>query len=113
LLDDDFILEVPFNVSGTNDYSDIMHRIEQIKRQFKETWKFLVDIKYDEIDITSGNNTNNAFAETLGNMKLSTDGRYRNRYIFRFDAREGLLVRIREYTNPITSIKAWGERHSG
>ena len=41
-------------------------------------------------------------------MKMATGLPYENRYVFRFDAEDGKITRIREYLNPVTSAIAFG-----
>ncbi len=41
-------------------------------------------------------------------MMMANGRPYRNRYIFRFETKNGKITRIREYTNPVTSAIAFG-----
>ena len=108
LLADGFALEVPFNVSGTNDLSDSWYGLEAAAANFEETWKTIEVVKYAEVEVTAGRDSNVAFAETLGDMKMANGRPYRNRYVFRFDTEGGKIKRIREYANPVTSMVAYG-----
>jgi ketosteroid isomerase-like protein len=103
-----FVLEVPYNVSGTNDLSDSWHGLEAAAVNFARTWQKIEVVKYAEIEITAGKDANVAFAETLGDMQMASGRPYRNRYVFRFDTEGGKIKRIREYANPVTSLQAWG-----
>jgi ketosteroid isomerase-like protein len=108
LLADGFVLEVPYNVSGTNDLSDSWYGLETASANFEQTWKTIEVVQYAEIEVTAGKDANVAFAETLGDMKMANGRPYRNRYVFRFDTRDGKIGRVREYANPVTSMTAWG-----
>jgi len=108
LLTDDFVLEVPFNVSGTNDLSDSWYGLDTASTNFEATWETIETVKYSEIEITAGRDADVAFAETLGAMRMANGKPYRNRYIFRFDTQNGKIRRVREYANPVTSMIAWG-----
>lgn len=108
LLAEDFVLEVPYNVSGTNDLSDSWHGLEAASANFTKTWACIELVKYAELEITPCRDDNVAFAEALGDMRLANGRPYRNRYVFRFDTADGKILRIREYANPITSIVASG-----
>lgn len=108
IISDDFILEVPYNISGTNDFSDNWVGVDMVSDNFDKTWKNIEVVKYAEIRVTAGNDPDIAFAETLGNMKLANGRPYRNRYVFRFDTEGGKIKRLREYANPVTSALAFG-----
>lgn len=108
LLADGFALEVPLNVSGSNDLSDSWHGLEAADRNYDEAFRIIADTTYTDFEVTPGKDDNVAFIETLGVMTMANGRPYRNRYVFRFDARDGKLVRIREYCNPVTSAVAFG-----
>lgn len=50
------------------------------------------------------------FVESRGNIIMSSGHEYRNRYVFRFDVEGDIIVRLREYYNPITSGLAFGRK---
>jgi ketosteroid isomerase-like protein len=108
LLADGFALEVPYNVSGTNDLSDSWYGLEVAGVNFEKTWKTIDVVKYSEIEVTAARDSNVAFAETLGDMTMASGRPYRNRYVFRFDIEGEKIKRIREYANPVTSMAAYG-----
>lgn len=108
ILADDFALEVPFNVPGTNDYSDSWRGLEAADANYDVTFRIIQDLIYTELEFTPGRDDNVAFAEGLGVMTMANGRPYRNRYIFRFETRDGKLSRIREYANPVTSAIAFG-----
>ena len=47
------------------------------------------------------------FIEQRGNMTMADGRPYRNRYVFRFDVRDGRVSHVREYINPIISAHAF------
>jgi ketosteroid isomerase-like protein len=108
IIADDFVLEVPLNVSGSNDFSDSWRGLEAADANYDTTFRIIEDLVYTELEFTPGSDPDIAFAEGLGVMKMANGRPYRNRYIFRFEARDGKLCRIREYTNPVTSAIAFG-----
>lgn len=108
ILADEFALEVPLNVSGSNDYSDSWRGLEAANANYDTTFRIIADIVYTELEFTPGKDRDIAFAEGLGTMRMANGRPYRNRYIFRFESRNGKLWRIREYTNPVTSAIAFG-----
>ena len=103
LLAEDFALEVPCNVSGTNDLSDSWYGLEAAAANFDATFRKIEILKYADLLFTPGPDDRIAFAEGRGVMTLATGRPYRNIYIFRFDTEHGKIRRIREYCNPITA----------
>lgn len=108
LLAEDFVLEVPCNLSGTNDLSDSWSGLEAADANYEITFRKIEVLKYVDIEFTQGDDRSVAFAEGLGVMKMANGNPYRNRYVFRFDVSGGKIKRIREYLNPITSALAFG-----
>lgn len=108
ILADDFALEIPINLSGTNDYSDSWQGLEAADANYDTTFRIIQDIVYVDLEVTPGSDPDIAFIEGLGVMTMANGRPYRNRYVFRFEAKDGKLTRIREYTNPVTSAIAFG-----
>ena len=108
ILAGDFVLEVPFNISGTNDYSDSWQGLEAADANYDTTFRIIQDLVYTDLEFTAGSDPNVAFAEGLGTMMMANGRPYRNRYVFRFESEDGKLTRIREYANPVTSAIAFG-----
>jgi ketosteroid isomerase-like protein len=108
MITDDFALEVPLNVSGTNDLSDSWYGLEGANRNYDLAFRMIEDLVYTDIEVTPGQDPNIAFAEGLGVMRMANGRPYGNRYIFRFDVEGGRIKRIREYTSPVTAALAFG-----
>lgn len=108
IISDDFALEVPLDTSGANDGSDSWRGLEAADANYDLTFQIIQDLVYPDMDFTPGLNPDVAFAEGMGEMRMANGRPYRNCYIFRFDARDGKLWRIREYTNPVTGAIAFG-----
>lgn len=104
----DFALEVPSNLSGTNDMADSWYGLEAADANFDTAFRIIAVTAFSELEFTPGQNPDIAFAEGLGAMTMANGRPYNNRYVFRFDSRDGKLVRVREYVNPITSAIAFG-----
>jgi ketosteroid isomerase-like protein len=107
ILTDDFTLVVPCTLSGVNDNSSATWSGRTGPNgadvNLDEAFKKIEPIRYPELEFTAGQNPEIAFAEGMGDMRMSATGRhYRNIYVFRFDSEAGKLKRIREYVNPIT-----------
>jgi ketosteroid isomerase-like protein len=103
LLAEDFILEMPCNVSGTNDKSDSWHGREVTRSKFGEAFQTIETIHFEELEFTQGCEPDTAFVEGRGVMKMYNGRPYDNRYVFRFDAEDGKIKRVREYLNPVTA----------
>ena len=108
LLAGDFALEVPNNVAGTNDKSDSWYGLEAADANYDMAFKVIAETTYSDFEVTPGKDDGVAFIETMGVMTMANGRPYNNRYVFRFDARNGKLFRIREYLNPVTSAVAFG-----
>lgn len=108
IVTEDFALEVPLNTSGTNDLSDTWRGLDAAGANYDTAFRIIEDLVYTELEITPGADPGVAFAEGLGEMRMANGRPYCNRYVFRFDARDGKLWRIREYANPVTGAIAFG-----
>ena len=108
LLAEDFALEVPCNVSGTNDLSDSWHGLENAAANYDATFRKIEVLQYADLEFTPGRDDRIAFAEGRGVMRMASGRPYRNIYIFRFDVENGKIRRIREYANPVTAALSMG-----
>ena len=106
LLAEDFALEVPCNVSGTNDFSDSWRGLEAAATNYDATFQKIELLKYVDVEITPGRDDRIAFLEGRGVMRMASGRPYNNIYIFRFDTEHGKIRRIREYANPVTAALA-------
>ena len=102
LLADDFALEIPCNISGSNDLSDSWYGIENAGPNYDGAFRMIDVIKYVDVEITQAHDPSIAFLEGLGEMRMANGNPYRNRYVFRFDVAGDKITRVREYVNPIT-----------
>ena len=108
ILADDFTLEIPCNLSGTNDLSDSWSGLQVADAKYEATFRKIEVLKYVDLEFIQSVDRSIAFAEGLGVMKMANGNPYRNRYVFRFDVKGGKIKRIREYLTPITSAIAMG-----
>ena len=108
ILAEDFALEVPCNISGTNDLSDSWYGLEAADANFDLAFQVIADTTYEGLEFTPARDPDIAFAEGMGVMTMANGRPYGNRYIFRFDSENGKLRRVREYLNPVTSAIAFG-----
>ncbi len=108
ILAEDFTLEIPCNISGTNDFSDSWSGLDKADVNYDNTFRKIEVLQYDELEFMQCSDPSIAFAEGLGVMMMANGNPYRNRYVFRFDTENGKIKRIREYLNPITSALSFG-----
>jgi ketosteroid isomerase-like protein len=108
IITDDFVLEVPCNVSGTNDFSDSWRGIKAASAGWDSAFERIEVLQYRDLEFTGAEGGTVAFAEGRGVMRMANGRPYENRYVFRFDVEGGKLKRIREYANPVTAAVAFG-----
>jgi ketosteroid isomerase-like protein len=104
LLADDFTLEIPCNISGSNDRSDSWRGIENAGPNYDQAFQMIEVLKYADVEITQAADPSIAFLEGRGTMRMANGNPYNNTYVFRFDVdlASGKIKRAREYVNPIT-----------
>lgn len=104
LLAPDFALEIPCNLSGTNDLSDSWRGFDNAEPNYAQAFEKIAVLKYADVEITQAADPSIAFLEGRGTMRMANGNPYNNRYVFRFDVdlAAGKIRRAREYVNPIT-----------
>jgi ketosteroid isomerase-like protein len=104
LLAPDFTLEIPCNLSGSNDLSDSWRGIENAEPNYAQAFQMIEVLQYAEVEITQAADPSIAFLEGRGVMRMANGNPYENRYVFRFDVdlESGRIRRAREYVNPVT-----------
>ena len=108
VLADDTVLEMPLDVSGTNQPRDLWRGTDGAATHYGQAFEDVDSIKFTEVDICPTVDPDVVFAEALGDMAMVSGRPYKNRYVFRFDLRQGKIRRIREYCNPVTSALSYG-----
>ncbi|MFD5827020.1 nuclear transport factor 2 family protein [Lentzea sp. NPDC060358] len=96
----DVVMEVPLTVHGALAPVDTVTG-KQALLDWVRTGAVTFDrIRWRDLEFSTAGET--VFAECHGDMTVAGTGEpYRNRYVFRFDVRDGLIRRIREYSNPV------------
>jgi len=104
LLADDFTLEIPCNLSGSNDLSDSWRGIENAEPNYAQAFRMIEILHYADVEITPAADPGVAFLEGRGVMRMANGNPYCNRYVFRFDVdvASRKIRRAREYVNPVT-----------
>lgn len=107
ILTDDFVLEVPNNISGANDTVDRWQGIDVASAGYAWAFEVIEVSKYVDVEVNPSTDPNVVFIEALGDMVMANGRPYKNRYVFRFDLVDGKIRRVREYLNPVTSTAAF------
>jgi ketosteroid isomerase-like protein len=104
LLAPEFTLEIPCNLSGSNDLSDSWRGFENAEPNYAQAFRMIEVLKYADVEITQAADPGVAFLEGRGVMRMANGNPYNNRYVFRFDVdlESGKIRRAREYVNPVT-----------
>jgi ketosteroid isomerase-like protein len=104
LLAPDFTLEIPCNLSGTNDLSDSWRGFDNAEPNYAKAFQMIEVLQYADVEITQAADPSIAFLEGRGAMRMANGNPYNNRYVFRFDVDlvSGKIRRAREYVNPVT-----------
>jgi ketosteroid isomerase-like protein len=104
LLAPDFTLEIPCNLSGTNDKSDSWAGLDKARENYAQAWQMIELLEYADVDINQAADPSVAFLEGRGVMRMANGNPYCNQYVFRFDVDldSGKIKRAREYVNPVT-----------
>lgn len=110
-LTSDVIYEFPLSESGSSESSD-WRRFDG-RDAVVEFWRQTLSKgmqfnKPEDVEISLLGDGSRLFVEQRGNITLQSGKAYRNRYIFRYDIRDGKIARVREYINPIISAEAFG-----
>jgi ketosteroid isomerase-like protein len=113
LLHDDFVLESPYNLTGTNlagesDSGDAWAGKEKACQKFEQAFRNMVDMTIRDVDISPTTDPDVVFAELRGDMTMATGKPYKNLYVLRFDIVDGKIRKVTEYRNPVTAAIAFG-----
>lgn len=113
---DDVIYEMPFSESGSTD-AGAYRRFEgrdAVVAFWKATSGAGLKVQAPEdVELSVLADGSRLFIEQRGNMMTAGGKHYRNRYVFRFDIRDGRVSHVREYINPIISAYAFDRPIAG
>ena len=107
---DDVVYEFPFSESGSTEPG--RYRRMEGREQVVELWATnsglgIENHGAEDVELSVLADGSRLFIEQRGNLTMGNGRRYRNRYVFRFDIRDGLVCGVREYFNPIISAYAF------
>ena len=109
-LTDDAIYEMPFSESGST-APGFFRRFEG-REAVVGFWEMtsgggIISLPPQDVELSITADGGRLFIEQRGDMTMPDGKPYRNRYVFRFDIRDGRVSHIREYINPIISAYAF------
>ncbi|WP_340267988.1 nuclear transport factor 2 family protein [Sphingobium mellinum] len=107
----DAVYEFPFSESGSSDPSECRRftGADAIIAFWQDTLSR--DMRFgalEDVDLSILADGSRLFIEQRGDITLADGTSYRNRYIFRYDIRDGRIAHVREYINPVISARAFG-----
>jgi ketosteroid isomerase-like protein len=103
LLTDDSVMECVLGLDGNNAPRRFWDGMAGARDHYTPAFEAVDSIELTEVAINQSLDPNLVFAEALGSMMMSNGRPYDNRYVFRFELREGKIARLREYCNPVTA----------
>jgi ketosteroid isomerase-like protein len=108
---DDVIYEMPFSETGSTDVGKFRRydgRAEVVTFWSGMSGSGIKAEGPEEVELSVTGDGSRVFIEQRGNMTMPDGKKYRNRYVFRFDIRDGKVCHVKEYINPIISAYAFG-----
>ena len=109
-LTDDTLNAFPFSESGR--VGEGAFRVFRGKAEVLESWSRAFAITgdrkpYVDLEMAMIADGSRVFVECRGRLERDTGRHYENRYVFRFDLRDGRIAASREYFNPIATAYAF------
>lgn len=113
---EDVIYEFPFSETGSTAagrYRRFVGRQEVLGLWSENSGLGITNHGAEDVELSIVADGSRLFIEQRGNLTMGNGRSYRNRYVFRFDIRDGLVSGIREYFNPIISAYAFDRPIAG
>jgi ketosteroid isomerase-like protein len=109
---EDTQIEMPFNEGGkvADGYFRKFSGLQALSQFFDAVvaaWAPDDHIRIADIEMSDTNEGRTIFLECRGGGRMSNGRMYSNRYVMRFDFRNGKILRLREYYNPIATAYAF------
>ena len=116
VMDENIVIELPFNESGKTDKES--YRIYRGMEACLNFWATAFKAEgtmhpSSEMELTVSPDGGRMFIEKRAHLTMSNGRTYRNRYVLRYDIKDGRMVHVREYYNPIQSAYAFGRPIAG
>lgn len=109
-LTEDAVHEIPFSENGSTEPGQ--YRRFEGRQAVVDFWMSVAEAglkvgKAEDIELSVNGDGTRIFIEQRGNMTMPSGKVYRNRYVFRFDTRDGQVCHSKEYFNPVTAAYAF------
>jgi ketosteroid isomerase-like protein len=109
---EDTLFEMPFNEGGivADGHFRTFKGVKELDAFFKGVvMSFAADdhMRLEGVNMSIANEGRTIFVECRGGARMKSGRQYRNRYLMRFDFRDGKILRLREYYNPIATAYAF------
>lgn len=113
---DDVIHEIPFSESGSTEPGH--YRRFEGKQAVVDFWMSVADGnlkvgRTEDVELSVNADGSRIYIEQRGNITMPSGKIYRNRYVFRFDIRDGKICHSKEYFNPVTAAYAFDRPIAG
>ncbi len=111
LVTDHFVLACPFGLNGGNAPEDALawRGIDDYRDHYCADFRKTITVqRLTDIVIRRVVDSDMIYAEAFGDMIWANGRPYKNRYVFRFDFRNGKICELLEFCNPITGAIAAG-----
>jgi ketosteroid isomerase-like protein len=103
LLTEDSVMECVLGLDGNNAPRTFWDSIAGARNHYTGAFDAVESIEFTEVLINQALDPKLVFVEALGSMTMTNGRPYDNRYVFRFELRDGKIARLREYCNPVTA----------
>jgi ketosteroid isomerase-like protein len=103
LLTNDSVMECVLGLDGDNAPRRFWDGMAGARDHYHRAFDAVESIEFTDVVINQTLDPDLVFAESLGSMTMSSGRPYDNRYVFRFELRDGKIATLREYCNPVTA----------
>jgi ketosteroid isomerase-like protein len=103
LLTDDSVMECVLGLDGNNAPRRFWEGMAAARDHYTRAFEDVESIEFTEVALNQALDPTLVFVEALGSMRMSNGRPYDNRYVFRFELRDGKIAMLREYCNPVTA----------
>lgn len=109
LWNDDGVMEFPFVPEGS---PNTFEGSEAIRTTLASAFVQRPKMRFFDVKAYQAADANLAFVEFKGDMLLQSGAPYNNTYIAKVEARDGKLVRFKEFFNPLVDLASGNPREA-
>lgn len=109
LLAEDATIEIPLSNTGGLSPWFVFDGRDEALGYIRTIFKNFGEVKLLDRAVYVAEDRRTVFVETTGDLiQRHTNASYRNKYVFKFTVRDGRVVHVSEYANPVTFAKLMG-----